>query len=216
MSRTVPVIQSGLPCSSKKTLPRPCEGSPAVLSRRHFEGLTEHRHRVCFFFAVFAFRRFLRVRLLLLRGFLFRLQVLSVDKQIAGVDERLGRFLFADAHHEDARLADAGCQPRVIRIGGNEAESIHDFGVHDVHRVDDHRAVGGVLADGVAELLDRLESVEVQRVFPRIHAVRRPVAVDAADGDLSVTTRLHEHLREQGGLRVIAVYEDGDLIAECV
>ncbi len=88
--------------------------------------------------------------------------------------------------------------------------------MQDVHCVNDHRAVGGVLADGVAELLDGLEGVEVQRVFPRVHAVRRPIPVDAADGDLSVPTRLHQHLREQGRLRVVAVNEDGDLIAECV
>ena len=194
----------------------PCERSPAVLSHCHFEGLTEHGSWVCVFFPVFGFRGFSGVGLFLLRGFLLCREVLGVDEYIAGVDERFRRLLFADTHHEDARLTDACRQPRVIRIGRDETEPVHYGGVHDVHRVDDHGAVGGVLADGVAELLNGLERVEVQRLFPRVHAVRRPVAVDAADGDLSVPTRFHEHLGKQGRLRVVAVNEDGDFISKSV
>ena len=83
----------------------------------------------------------------------------------------------------------------------------------NVHRVDDHGAVGGVLADGVSELLDGLEGVEVERLFPGIHVGRRPIAVDSSDGDLSIAGSLHQHLRKQGRLSVVAVDQHGDFVA---
>src|SRR5271157_2354439 len=85
--------------------------------------------------------------------------------------------------------------------------------MQNVHRIDDHGAVGGVLADGVTELLDGLEGVEVQRLFPRVHVGRRPIAIDSSDSDLSITRRLHQHLRKQGWLGVVAVYQHRDFLS---
>src|SRR6266536_1075793 len=53
--------------------------------------------------------------------------------------------------------------------------------VQQVHRVDDHRRVGGVLAGGVGELLDRLDGLGEQLVFPVFQAGVGPVAVGPFD-----------------------------------
>ena len=140
-------------------------------------------------------------------------QIFGVNKHIAGVDERLGRFLLANAHHKNSGLADACGESRVIAIGGDQTKRVHHAGMQNIHRIDNHGAVGGVLADGVTELLDGLEGVEVQRLFPRIHFGRRPIAVDASDGDLSITRRLRQHLRKQGRLGVVAVNQHRDFLS---
>ena len=78
--------------------------------------------------------------------------------------------------------------------------------------VDDQGAVGGVLAHGIAELLDGLHGVHVQRVLPGVHVLGGPVAVDAADGHRAVLGDLGQHLVQQRGLGVVAVDQDGHLI----
>ena len=82
--------------------------------------------------------------------------------------------------------------------------------MQDVHGVDDHGAVGGIFADGIAELLDGLEGMIVKRILPGIHTVGGPVAVDAPDGNLAVSSGLDEHLRQQRRLGIIPIDQDGD------
>ena len=139
-------------------------------------------------------------------------QVLGVDEQVAGVDERLGGLLLADAHDEEAFLADARRQARVVAVRRHDGEPLDQPAVHDVHGVDDQGAVGGVLAHGVAELLDGLHGVHVQGVLPGVHVLGGPVAVDAADGHRAVLGDLGQHLVQQRGLGVVAVDEHGHLV----
>jgi len=121
-------------------------------------------------------------------------EVLGVDEQIAGVDERFRRLLLADAHDESPFLADARGQAGVVAVAGDDAEALDQFTVHDVHGVDDQGAVSGVLAHGVAELLDGLHGVVVQGVLPGVHVRSCPVAVNAADGHRTVLADLGQHL----------------------
>ena len=122
----------------------------------------------------------------MLLGFFLFDQVLGIDEQVAGINEGLGRLLFSNPHNEDACLPDAGSQTSVIAVRRDQAEAIDHACVQDVHCIDDHGAVGGVFANSIAELLDGLEGVIVQGFLPGIHAVGGPVAIDPADGYLSV------------------------------
>lgn len=189
------------------------EGRPSVLLYRHLECLGQDRHGVKFLFFAFGFLCFIVAYGSLLRDLLFSHKVFGVNKYIAGVHEWFWRFLFANSHHKDARLADAGGKPRVIAVARNEAEAIHHAGVQDVHRVDDHGAVCRILANGVTELLDWLEGVEIKCVLPRVHAVGRPVPVNTADSHLAVTTGLHKHLGKQTRLGIVAVDQHRNLVA---
>ena len=82
-------------------------------------------------------------------------------KMLQPLTKALGVVLLADAHDEEAHLPDAGRQAGVVAVARDDAEAVDQAAVEDVHGVDDHGAVGGVLADGVAELLDGLDGVVV-------------------------------------------------------
>ena len=48
---------------------------------------------------------------------------------------------------------------------------------------------------------------------PGIHAGGGPIAINAANGDQTVFTGLHQGLRQEIGLGVITVDQDGDLVS---
>ena len=137
-------------------------------------------------------------------------KVLGIDEDVAAVDKGLGRRTLADAHDEEAHLPDPGRQAGIIAVARDDAEAVDQVAMEDVHGVDDHGAVGGVLADGIAELLDGLDGVVVESVLPARHVDRRPVAVDAADRHEAVLARLGQDLPDERGLGVVAVDEQGD------
>ena len=64
-----------------------------------------------------------------------------------------GVFCLADAVDVEPLLADARGEAGEVAVGGDEAEAVEAAGMQQVHRVDDERDVGGVLAGGVGELL---------------------------------------------------------------
>ena len=127
--------------------------------------------------------------------FVFGHQVGCVHEHIAGIHEGFGGLFLADAHHKHARFPDACSEPGVIAVAGDQAEAVHHVGVEQVHGVNDHGAVGGILANRVAELLDRLDGMEIQHILPGIHAGGGPIAVNAADGNQAVFPGLHQGLR---------------------
>jgi hypothetical protein len=54
-----------------------------------------------------------------------------------------------------------------------------------------------------------LDGELVQGVLPAAHVGRRPIAVDAANGDRAVLARLGQDLADQGRLGIVAVDEKG-------
>jgi hypothetical protein len=84
-------------------------------------------------------------------------------------------------------------------------------GVEQVHRVDDHRRVGGVLARRVGELLDGLDRLGEQVVLPALQVVAGPVAVRALDVGGAVLGDLGQQRLGDRGLGVVRVDEHGQL-----
>ena len=105
---------------------------------------------------------------------------------LAGSAEGLRRLLLAHSYYEFAGLAQSGGQFIEIAVAGYEAESLHIAGVEDVHRVDDQADVGGVLAGSVVGLHDGGQREAGRAPHPGVEAVLGPVAVHAADRDLSI------------------------------
>ena len=118
---------------------------------------------------------------------------LKRGEDVARLAKRRGRLLLAHPDHRKAALADAARQAREIAVARHEAEALDRVRIEDVHRVDDHGRVGGVLADGVAELLNRRDGIVEQRVFPLGVQGARPVAVNALVGDGAVFRKLVEN-----------------------
>ncbi|MNS76162.1 hypothetical protein D3C72_1097010 [compost metagenome] len=132
-------------------------------------------------------------------------QHVGVDELVAGGDERLGRLALAEAVDGQPLLADARGQPGEVAVAGDDAEAVEAPGVQQVHGVDDHGAVGGVLAHGVAELLDRLDRVRQQSLLPSGQVGLGPVAVDALHGGHAVLGHFGQQAFHDGGRRVVGV-----------
>src|SRR3546814_16641232 len=95
-------------------------------------------------------------------------QHFGVDELVAGGAERLGCLALAEAVDDAPGFADARGPPGAVAVAGDAAEPVEALGVEQVHRVDDHRRVGGVLAEGVAELLDGLGRITPNPFLPTL------------------------------------------------
>ena len=142
-------------------------------------------------------------------------QDLGVDELVAGRYERRRRLLLAEAVDDETGFADARGEPREIAVARNDAETAEPAGVEQIHRVDDQRRIGRVLAGRVAELLDRLDRVRQQRFLPALELRAGPVAVDALDRRGAVLGDLGEQAVDDGGLRVVGVDENGERGGTC-
>ena len=130
-------------------------------------------------------------------------QQLEGGEDVAGLAERHRGLLLAHADDGEAALAQAHSQAGEVGVGGDDAESFHRIGVEDIHGVDDHGRVCGVLTLGVAELLNRRDGILQQHLLPLNMAGQRPVAIDALVGDGAVFRQLIED-----GLQVLC----GDVV----
>ena len=84
------------------------------------------------------------------------------------------------------------------------------FLVQKVHGIDDQRRVGGILAHRVAVLLNRLNGVVEQLLFPRVQRCGGPIAVDAL---VNQVAQAGSFLKDDAGIfagDVLGVDQDGD------
>src|SRR5690606_28830534 len=82
--------------------------------------------------------------------------------------------------------------------------------VHQVHGVDHHRHVRGVLARAVGELLYRADRVLVEDLLPAREVRALPVAVGAAHVDHAVARDLVEDGVDPGRGGVVGIDQQGD------
>ena len=138
-------------------------------------------------------------------------QDLGVDELVAGGDEGLGRLALAEAEDHLAVLAQPHRYPREVGIARDDAEAVEVLGVQEVHRVDNHRAVGGVLSGSVRELLDGLYGELEELVLPAAQVSARPIPVDALDARYAIFGDLGKEALQDGGLGVVSVDEHREL-----
>jgi hypothetical protein len=137
-------------------------------------------------------------------------QRLDVGELRAGVDERHRRLLFAEAVDLHALGQQPHHQRGEVGVAGDDRETVEVAGVQQVHRVDHHRHVRGVLAGGVGELLDRPDRVLVQHRFPRLDVRALPVAVGAAHVGHAMARDLVEDGVDLRRRRVVRVDQQRD------
>ena len=113
-------------------------------------------------------------------------QKLERGEDVARLAKSRGGFLLPHADHRQPALADAAGQAREVAVARHDAEPLHRARVQDVHRVDDHGRVRGVLPLRVPELLNGRDRVFQKRVLPFRMKGERPIAVDALVGDGAV------------------------------
>jgi len=114
----------------------------------------------------------------------------------------------ANAEYLLPRFAQPRGQAGEITVAGDQAEPLEATGIEQVHRIDDHRAVGGVLAHGVAELLHRLDGVMQEHFLPLAEVRRGPVPVDALDMRDPDLRHLGHQAVDDAWLGVVRVNQD--------
>ena len=92
------------------------------------------------------------------RGRRLAAEDLEEDELLARLHERLRRLALAHPDDPLAGLAQPRRQRGEVAVAGDDREALDVAGVEQVHRVDDQRRVGGVLAGRVGELLLRARS----------------------------------------------------------
>ena len=137
-------------------------------------------------------------------------EVLEEQEARAGVDEGHRRLLRAEAEHLRALGAQVHDQRREVAVRRDDAEGVGAVAVEQVQRVDHQAHVGGVLALGVVELLDRADGVLVQHVLPALQPVLLPVAVGAPHVDHAELGQLGEDHVDLAGRRVVGIDEQRD------
>lgn len=130
--------------------------------------------------------------------------------------ERDGGLVAPHADHDHVALAQTCGQAREVAVGGDDDEPVDLAGVQDVHRVDDERGVGRVLARllaglvalDVTELLDGRDGVVEQLGAPLGRLRVGEVAVDAAVRRHAVAGNLVEDDGKVLGGDVVRVDEE--------
>ena len=150
------------------------------------------------------FRRGLRLSRLVLGG---GPNDLDIDELVTGHDEGTGRLLLPHADDLLARLTQPGGQTGEVGIAGHQYETVALSGIEDVHGVDDHSRISGVLSGGIAVLLDGGDGVLQQDRLPGGHIGGGPVPVDALDGGGTVDGDLGHHVPHGGPGGVVRVNE---------
>jgi hypothetical protein len=95
--------------------------------------------------------------------------VLHEDEPLAGLAERVRRLLLADPVDVEPLLADAAGQPGEIAVGTDQHEAVEAARMHQVHRVDHQRDVGGVLAHRIGGLMVRHDPELRLHAGPALH-----------------------------------------------
>jgi hypothetical protein len=136
-------------------------------------------------------------------------QVFDVDEPLAGHAEGFGCLLLADAIDVQALFADARGQPGEVAVRRHQDKAVEQAGMQEIHRRDHQADVGGVLALGVGKLLvgDQAQGGHLAR--PGRQALRRPVAVDAADRGFAQAGDFFEDCLGIAGGHVVGVDQDG-------
>ena len=111
---------------------------------------------------------------------------LDIDEFVAGDDKGVGGLFLAHPDHVFARLPKADGKSCKVGIGAHEHESVAVSGIEDIHGVDDHGGIRGILSGGIPVLLHRGNGVFQQRLLPAADVGAGPVAVDSLQGWRSV------------------------------
>ncbi len=157
----------------------------AVFVGRGCDSLGKHIERRaiqrCFRRCGFGRRRLWRSGGFRFLPFAGRIEHVEINKLVAGGDEGAGRLAFPKTVDGDALLTDAGGEASKVTVARDDAEAGEAAGIEQVHGVDDHCAIGRVLAGRIGELLDRLNRMFEQAFLPALQVGAGPVAVDALD-----------------------------------
>lgn len=92
-------------------------------------------------------------------------------------------FLLSEPEYRQAALLDTHDKGREIAVARHQGESVDVFAVQQVHRIDDHGGVRGVLVVRVRKLLERTYRVGTELLYPAIQIAALPISMGMPDVD---------------------------------
>ena len=141
----------------------------------------------------------------LIYGMFINLQNFGVDKLIAGGDKCIGCLFLAKSIHRQTRFPDSCRQFGKIAVAAYQAEPIKTPGVQQIHGINNERAVCGIFSFGIPKLLDRLDGVLQQKIFPAAKLRLGPVTINTFDVGYAVLGNFCQQVFCDGGLRIIGI-----------
>ena len=114
----------------------------------------------------------------------------------------------AEAEYNEPGLSNAKGETGEIAVGGDEAKAVEPTAVKEIHRVDDQRDIGGVLALDERELLDRLKSEGRMGFHPAFQASIREIPIDAPKARLAEIANMLEQTASEARGDVFSVDQD--------
>ena len=138
-------------------------------------------------------------------------QLAHVDEPRAGCLKAFRRTVVAKAVDGQALLPQPHGERHEVRIRTHDAEPRDAPGPHQVHGVNRHLHVGGVLALCQVELLTGFDAIAVDQVGPALQPLLPPIAIGAPDVDRAQLGQNCQDRVDAGGRRVVSVDQQGDV-----
>lgn len=132
---------------------------------------------------------------------------MKVIESVAGADKGARRLPLAKAVDGEPLFANAHSEASKVAVARDKAEAVKATSIQQVHSVDDHGTVGGVLASGVGELLNRLDRVLKEALLPGPKVRLCPVAINPSDACRAVLGNLGQDACDHLGGNVVAIDE---------
>ncbi len=104
-------------------------------------------------------------------------EVLDVKKPVADHDKWPRSLALSKPVDVEPGLADPHGKPGKVAVAGYQAEAVKMMGVQQIHGVDNHGGVCGILALRIGKLLDRLDGLLEELILPPVQVGAGPVAI---------------------------------------
>ena len=88
----------------------------------------------------------------------------------------------------------ARCQACKIAVAAHQAKTINLLGIKNIHGIDNHGRISSVFPGSIAVLLNGIDGMLQQQVFPFGEVGFRPVTINAFNGRVAVLGNLFHHL----------------------
>ena len=151
-------------------------------------------------------------RRLSLLVYLVGYEVLDVNEPVADHDKWRRSFALSKPVDDEPGLTDPNCKPGKVAVARYQAEDVKILSVQQIHGVDNHGGVRGILAVRIGKLLHRLDSLLEEVTLPPVQVGAGPVAIGPLYAYRPISGYLREQWTDPEMLCVVRINEDGELV----
>lgn len=131
---------------------------------------------------------------------------LYIDKLVACSNKWLRCLLHPHTYYLLSCLSQTHSKTCKVAIARYQTEDIHLIGIENIHSIDYHRRIGGVFPGCVIILLNRVNGIFQEYIFPSIHGRLREIAIYTFDGEITKSRQLIGHILDISVRYVVRIY----------